>query len=431
MSSSVNIDIIKLSSGNYRGRVLELIDDDGRLNESFHKKKNYILVLIEDQIFSLKIKDSFNVSVGSIISFKINNKNLVENLKTEQISNKFDVKGDVLRWRRPSKNPSRMEFLRIRHQIIRGLREWFDNNDFIETETPVLVKAPSPEFQLSPIRTESGFLITSPELQMKRLLAGGFEKIYQVSRCFRNDEIGEHHNPEFTMLEWYRTGETLERLINDIEQFVIHLTKKLEIDNNCKHIPQPPWRRTTVRDLFEKHLGIFLDGSEKAIQLMEKAKLSGHEELLIGLHDHSKLTNSLAYEQIFTQLWKKIEKDFIESPPLFVCEWPLPLPSFARESDERSGFVDRVELFSNGIELANGYCELTDVVEQRLRFKEYLGNRHACGYESVPLDKKFLSCLENGLPKSSGMALGVDRLIMWICSAKHIRDVLCFSNDEV
>ena len=431
MSSSLNTYKFQLSSGTYHGRVLESLYYDVNLNDSSKEKKTNMLVLIKDQIYSLELESNLEIPEGSFISFNVDSNNLVENIKTEQVPHKFGVDGDVLRWRKPSKNPSRMQILRIRHQLMRGLRAWFDSKDFIETETPVLVNAPSPESQFSPIRTESGFLITSPELQMKRLLVGGFEKIYQFSRCFRNDEIGEIHNPEFTMLEWYRISEPLETLVNDIEQFVMYLTKIFEVEKLCKHIPPPPWDRTTVRDLFKKHLKIDLDGSENAVQLMEKAKLSGHGELLLDLYDPFKKTNSMVYEKIFTQLWNKIEKDFFETSPLFVYEWPTSLPSFARVNDENPGFVDRVELFANGMELANGYCELTDLVEQRLRFEEYLENRNVEGHESIPLDDKFLSCLENGLPKSSGMAFGVDRLIMWICSAKHIRDVLCFSNEEV
>ena len=233
------------------------------------------------------------------------------------------------------------------------------------------------------------------------------------------------------MLEWYRTGEPLEALINDIEKFVIYLTRMEKIENYCNHIPPSPWTRITVSDLFEKHLDMILDGSENAVQLMEKAKSSGHSELFVNFPNPSRITNSLAYEQIFSQLWNKIEKGLSESTPLFVYEWPLSLPSFASESEERPGFVDRVELYSNGMELANGYCELTNLAEQKLRFDEYRENRQKSCHEAIPLDEKFLSCLENGLPKCSGMALGVDRLIMWICSAKHIREVLCFSMEEV
>ena len=115
-----------------------------------------------------------------------------------------------------------MELIQTRHKIIHGIRNWFDQQNFIETETPLLVYAPSPEAQLFPVKTDKGYLITSPEFQMKRLLVGGFDKIFQITRCFRDQEKSPQHNPEFTMLEWYRINEPLEKLMNDIEQFVFH-----------------------------------------------------------------------------------------------------------------------------------------------------------------------------------------------------------------
>lgn len=431
MPISLNTNEILLESGKYFGRVMELIYEDKKLNEMPQCEKLNILVLVQDQLYSLEINKKSEISKGAIISFNVNSNSLVENIKTVQIPHNFDAEGDVLRWRRPTKNPTRMELLRTRHRIMRGVREWFDRNKFIETETPILVSAPSPESQFSPVRTNSGFLITSPEFQMKRMLVGGFEKIYQISRCFRNDEIGPIHNPEFTILEWYRTGEPLETLINDIEQLVINLIENAEESKISINIPQPPWPRVKVSDLFDQHLGIILDGSETAGQLREKAKCSGLDELLVGIPHSPKLTDSLEYEQIFFQLWQKIEGEFPMGSPIFVFEWPLTLASLARPCEKKNGFVDRVELYVNGMELANGFGELTDVVEQRLRFEKDLKNRTSAGYESVPLDEKFLKSMGQGLPKSSGMSLGVDRLIMWLCSVKHIQDVLCFSNREV
>ena len=116
---------------------------------------------------------------------------------------------------------------------------------------------------------------------------------------------------------------------------------------------------------------------------------------------------------------------------MFVYEWPLPLASLARPCPKHTGFAERVELYVNGMELANGFGELTDATEQRRRFEQDLKNRESNGRSGVPLDEKFLKTLEQGLPESSGMALGIDRFIMWLCNAKHIRDVICFSEDEI
>ena len=421
----------RLESGAYYGRVLELIQNGKNNKKTSTKNTQKILVLVEDQVYSFKIKKNFKIFEGAFISFNVNTNILIENIKIEQIPFKSRVNGDVIRWRKPSHFPSRMRILRLRQGLMRGIREWFDKKKFIETETPFLVSAPSPEAQIFPVKTDSGYLITSPEFQMKRLLVGGFERIYQLARCFRRDEIGPHHNPEFTLLEWYRSWEPLEVMIDDLEQLVMYLTKKVDEKNFCKHIPPPPWPRIKVRDLFKNHLSIELDGAETAYELIEKAKNSGFGKLLLNFSNTSKLTNSLAYEQIFYQLWNKIENDLSDSTPLFVYDWPLILPSLARKSCEDSKFVNRVELYVKGMELANGFGELTDLVEQRHRFETDLKNRSKLGFEPIPLDEKFLNSLEQGLPRSSGMALGVDRLIMWMCSLDHIREVLSFAEDEL
>ena len=431
MISSSQTSRNSLLSGRCHGRILEVISGNEKPFKPTSENHKNILVLIKDQLYELNYQGDSELSTGLLISFELSEKGEVVKLKTGASSVNFEAEGDLLRWRRPAINPSRMKLLRTRQQIIHGIREWFELQEFIETETPLLVSAPSPESQFSPIKTDSGFLITSPEFQMKRLLAGGFEKIYQLARCFRKSESGPLHNPEFTMLEWYRSNEALEVLMSDIEQMVLHLSKTIAGENFAEKIPLPPWSRVTVSSLFKKHLNIILDGSESSTHLREKAQLSGHAELLVDLATQPDLTELLAYEQIFFRLWDHIEAEFADSTPLFVYEWPLPLASLARPCPQRSGFAERVELYVNGMELANGFGELTDAAEQRRRFEQDLKNRISERRSSVPLDEKFLKCLEQGLPESSGMAMGIDRLVMWLCGAKQIREVLCFIEDEI
>ena len=419
-----------LLSGNYHGRVVDVSLVTEKSDCSSAENLFSILVLIEDQLFPLSIHQEIKLSQGALISFEVTEEGDVENVKIEKSIENFEALGDLLRWRRPENNPSRMELLRTRHKIIRGIRDWFDQQNFIETETPVQVSAPSPETQFIPIKTDSGFLITSPEFQMKRLLAGGFERIYQITHCFRSAERGPMHNPEFTMLEWYRTHEPLGILMTDIEQLIMHIRETVSADCFSKHIPIPPWPRKTVSKLFKKHLNIFLDGTETGVQLKKKAQLAGYEKLLVDT-SVSELTDSLAYEQIFFQLWNHIEAKLDVKSPVFVLDWPLPLASLARQSQESPGFAERVELYVGGMELANGFGELTDASEQRSRFEQEMKNRKSERRGTVPLDEKFLSSLEQGLPESSGMALGVDRLIMWLCGVQNICEVLCFSQDEV
>ena len=420
MSGSLQSPCDNLPSGNYHGRVIEQSE-----------KSNQIIVLIKDRLFRLIMEETVKLPMGSLISFKVNLDKKLEKIKIKNSTSNFEANGDIFRWIKLTKKPSRMEFLQTRHQIIRGIRKWFDQQNFIETETPLLVSAPSPEAQLFPVKTEKGYLITSPEYQMKRLLVGGFDKIFQITRCFRDAENSPQHNPEFTMLEWYRTYQPLEKLMTDIEQFVLHLSDSVKSNLLSKKIPLPPWPRKSVSALFKKHIGIKLDGSETSYELRKKAELSGHEKLFHDLPDSSKLTDSLAYEQTFFRLWNYIQNRFSQSTPVFVFDWPLPLASLARKNPMRKEFAERVELYVNCMELANGFAELTDPIEQRRRFEQDLKNRKSEERETVPLDKKLLKSLEQGLPECSGMALGIDRLIMWLCGTDNIQDVICFTEDEV
>ena len=409
-----------LPPGNYYGRVL------GQSENS-----NQIAVLIKDRLFQLTMEKTIKIPIGSLIFFMVNMNKILGDIEIKNTTSNFDVNGDISRWIKLKEKPSRIEFLETRHQIILEIRKWFDQQNFIETETPLLISAPSPEAQLFPIKTEKGYLITSPEFQMKRLLVGGFDKIFQITRCFRDNENSRLHNPEFTMLEWYRTYQPLEKLMTDIEQFVLHISDSVKSNLLSKKIPLPPWPRKSVSSLFKQHIGIKLDGSETANELRNKAELSGHEKLFHNLPDCSKLTNSLAYEQTFFRLWSHIQSKFSKTTPIFVFDWPIPLASLARINPMRKEFAERVELYLNCMELANGFAELTDPIEQNRRFKQDLKNRKSEGRETVPLDKKLLNSLELGLPDCSGMALGIDRLIMWLCGSNNIQEVICFTRDEI
>ena len=431
MSGSSKIFGNSLLSGNYNGRVIEVSFQTEQSQGSSPEYLYSILVLVEDQLLPLSFREKEKIKKGAFISFGVTEESEIEIVKIKNHAFNFDAESDLLRWRRPANNPSRMELLRTRQRILRGIREWFEEQNFLETETPTLVRAPSPEAQFFPEKTSSGYLITSPEFQMKRLLSGGFERIFQFARCFRKNESGPLHNPEFTMLEWYRTNEPLAKLMSDIEQMVKHLTETVSAQSFPEQVPLPPWPRVTVSELFKKHLDIILDGSENADRLREKAKLAGFYESKAEFNPASKLTESLDYEQMFFKLWNHFEADLGIVSPIFVYSWPLPLASLARHCPEHPGFADRVELYADGMELANGFGELTDASEQRRRFEQDLENRKAEGRSGVPLDENLLKSLEQGLPESSGMALGVDRLIMWLCGVQNIRDVICFSEDEI
>lgn len=384
---------------------------------------------------------------------------------------------DATRWRERGRESglSRMATLGWRHRILREVREWFHQQGFMEVETPTLVKAPSPEAVFSPITTlaagttDGGYLITSPEFQLKRMLVGGFEKIYRLGPVFRGGELGAHHNPEFTMLEWYRIHqgaealgteapgaevltEDLAGLFNRLAPLVEELAEVLEED------PQPggaeaPKARTlskraadlsrasipqaTVAALFKAHLGMDIRGVAQVEALIKAVQAADDgQEILRGVLPGNQdgegagtEAANVGFTEVFTRLWLEVEQR-LPPEPLLVVDWPAPLASLARLKPDDPTLAERVELYAGGLELANGFAELTDPVEQRRRFEKDLADRKAQGLPQVPLDEAFLGALAEGMPPAAGMALGVDRLVMYLTAAPDITHVLPFAWDE-
>ncbi|MBI4082988.1 MAG: EF-P lysine aminoacylase GenX [Candidatus Lambdaproteobacteria bacterium] len=342
--------------------------------------------------------------------------------------------GDALRWRRPGAARSRMAFLGWRQQVLHTIRAHFDGQGFLEVETPVLVRAPSPEPQFAPVAAGGGYLITSPEFQLKRLLVGGFERIYRLGPVFRGGEIGRLHNPEFTLLEWYRAGAGSDVLAADLEALLARLAPlALEIARSGAGAPwcQPlarraallasgPFPRRPIGALIREHTGVDLRGVTTAEALRERA-------LAVGFTGAAGLPAD--FERAFFALWDPVETRLGEAPVL-VTEWPAPLASLARLLPGDPTLAERMELYAGGMELANGFAELTDPAEQRRRFEAELAARRAAGLPPLPLDEAFLAALEEGMPPAAGMALGVERLVMLVTGAAELRDVLPFAWDE-
>lgn len=409
-----------LPPGQYAGRVLELEQSEKTLK---------ILILLEDQYFWFSTISHYPYVLGELLTFEVDSEdNCIPLESFSSPPSPPSREGDVMRWRRLGKTP-RMVFLKQRHQMLQSIRHYFDQQDFLEVNTPVLVKAPSPECQFTTLKTGDDFLITSPEFQMKRMLVGGFEKIYQITSCFRGNEMGPFHNPEFTMLEWYRAFERLETLIHDLEGIVAALAEiSPQVHNQCLHTPTSqvqlaaPWQQRSVSELFQHYLQVDLSKAPSAAQLRSLANAQGYQRTLENIPEN--------YEQLFFALWDLFEPHLGQEVPLLVYNWPLPLASLAQTRKDNLIFAERMELYIAGVELANGFGELTDPREQRQRFEKNLQDRQTHQQLSVPLDQAFLDSLTEGMPPSAGMALGVDRLIMLFTGASHIREVLCFAYDE-
>jgi len=352
--------------------------------------------------------------------------------------------GDARRWNQPAGAglPTRQTLLQLRGDILREIRAWFHSQGFLEVDTPALVKAPSPEPQFSPLSCGQEYLITSPEFQLKRMLVGGFPRLYRLGPVFRGGEMGPLHNPEFTMLEWYRAGEGLDALAADLEALTTRLAplalaardgRWLKVVPGHWHLPAggvrssqpvevdlaPPMAQVTVDALFRQHLGIALNGAVDAPALLAAARQAGMTEDL-----------PLDFEQAFFRLWNRLEHRLGLEAPLLVTHWPAPLASLARLTPGQPHTAQRMEWLIAGVELANGFEELTDPTEQRRRFLADLEHRQRLGMPPLPLDERFLAALEEGLPPAAGMALGVDRLVMLLGGAQTVGQVMTFGWDE-
>jgi lysyl-tRNA synthetase class 2 len=315
---------------------------------------------------------------------------------------------------------ARMRNLAARARALREVRAVFDDRDFTEVETPLLVPSPGLEIHLDAVRAGAGWLITSPEYQMKRLLAAGFERIYQVCRCFRDHERGAHHAGEFTMIEWYRAHAGLDAIVDDLEQLVARVCAA--VGGRVSIDVTPPWPRATVRDAMQRWAGVRVAGDEPAADLVAEVRRAG-----IAVADDT------AWDDAFFAAFVARVDPAIAAldRPLILHDWPAPLAALARRKHDDPTTALRFEAYAGGLELGNAFDELTDATEQRARFAEELLVRRARNRAEYPVDERLLAALAEGLPPSSGIAVGFDRVVMLATGATHIRDVQAFTADEL
>lgn len=289
--------------------------------------------------------------------------------------------------------------LRLRAIFISGIRRFFLAHDFLEVETPLRVPSPAPEEHIEAIPSADWFLQTSPELCMKRMLAAGYPRIFQICKCFRAGERGARHLPEFTMLEWYVAHFDYQQLMNQCEQMLTSVFQEtghgLSITRRNQTIPlAPPWERLAVSEAFERY-----------------APVSVHEAMAQD-----------RFEEILTE---KVEPNLGIKHPTFLYDYPASLAALARIKKNDPTVAERFELYIGGMELANGFSELTDVNEQRQRFEEALDKRAAKNWTRYTMPEKFLTTLES-MPPAAGIALGIDRLLMLASDASSIDEVVAF-----
>jgi lysyl-tRNA synthetase class 2 len=295
--------------------------------------------------------------------------------------------------------------LTIRARVIQAVRKFFIDHDYLEIETPIRIPAPAPEAHIDAVASGNWFLQTSPELCMKRLLAAGYPRIFQICKCFRQAERGRFHLPEMTLLEWYCAGSNYQDMMNESEALILAVAREMGLKENILRYQgkeiclTPPWPRISVSDAFDKFGAISLEGA-------------------------------LARDQFDEIMVAEIEPALAKSSPVFLYDYPACRGALARLKPQDRRYAERFELYVGGLEVCNAFSELTDSAEQRRRFERDREHLQKSGKPVYPMPEKFLTTLGN-MPAAAGNALGIDRLVMLFSDSKQIDEVVAFTPEEL
>ena len=298
----------------------------------------------------------------------------------------------------------RKKALQQRARILQGIRQFFIEEGYLEIETPHRIPTPAPESHIDAVPSDTWFLHTTPELCMKRMMSAGFEKIFQICRCWRERERGSLHLPEFTLLEWYRAGTDYNSLMEECGGLIRFVATFIGLGQKT----------------FFRGREIDLSGTWGKISVKE------------AFHCYSKTSMARALEQnLFDEIMvQEIEPNLGVEKPTFIHDYPAQRGALARLKKEDPGVAERFELYMGGLELANGFSELVDSEEQRRRFHIENENRQSFGKRIYSIPDKFLAELDN-MPPSAGIALGVDRLVMVFLDIETIDEVVAFTPEEL
>jgi lysyl-tRNA synthetase, class II len=310
------------------------------------------------------------------------------------------------------------ELFIMRSRVVSAIRRWLDARGFLEVETPILQPLYGGALARPFVTHHNAlgrdfFLRIADELYLKRLIVGGLERVYEIGKDFRNEGISHKHNPEFTMLEWYEAYADYEDVAAELEEMIAFVASEVGYRGELDF--SPPWRRLTLRQAILEHTGVdILERRGDRDPLVASARERG-----IALDPDetwAKLVDEL--------LSKHVEPNLLE--PTFVMDYPKELSPFAKDHRSEPGLVERWECFASGIEFSNAFTELNDPDEQRARFEQQACEMAAGDDETQPYDEDFVRALEQGMPPTGGVGVGIDRLVMILSGRRSIREVVLF-----
>lgn len=337
-------------------------------------------------------------------------------------------------WWRPEVFAARRQNLDLRGRAVTAARAFFAERGFAEVETPCLQVSPGLEPHLQAFATalrdpwggadQPLYLHTSPEFTMKKLLVAGMPRLWQMARVFRNAERSPTHHPEFTMLEWYRAGGSLDELMSDTEELTRACARAAGVtllrrgETSCD--PFAPWHRLSVAEAFFDYAGFDVLATAPDPWAPDRSAIA-QEAGRIGIS----VSPSDQWEDIFFKVMlDRIEPHLGYDRPVILHSYPVSMAALSRPSPADPRVAERFEAYGCGVELCNAFGELTDPAEQRRRFTADMDLKQRLYGERYPIDEDFLAALEHGMPDSAGIALGFDRLVMLLAGAERLDDVL-------
>lgn len=347
-------------------------------------------------------------------------------------------------WQRLKSNPSLWQRYFVREVVLKAIRKYFDDLNFHEVEAPILIANPPAESYLDVFETTlldrrrtptRAFLSTSPEVPLKKLMVAGIGNCYCLTKSFRNTETESSvHNPEFTILEWYRVGADYRDMMTDCEKLMLHIHEAVRqqgatpqttagqlLYQGARVDIRAPWERLTVAQSFETYAHVSFD---RFLDEKEAPRIAAEKGYTVDRHT--------TWEELFNQIFlNEIEPRLGRGRPTILYEFPAVMGALARKNPSDPRFAERFEFYIEGLELGDCYSELTDWREQKQRFEHELAEIQRLGKTSYEYDHDFIDALKAGLPDSSGIAIGVDRLVMLFANAKHIQDTLFFPSSEM